>query len=91
MPTNDNDDDNDEMDVLNRGIRSEVSSIPIQRGYVLSDFKHEKTIENTSYTLLTLICKLVSGGKITKKSLTLAQCIQQHIDTGEKRNQTFWG
>ena len=75
MPINDNDDDNDETDILNRRIRSEVSSLPMQRDYVLSDFQHEKTVENTSYTLLTPICKLVSGGKITK-SLTLAQCIQ---------------
>ena len=44
-----------------------------------------KVIESTSATLL----KLVSGAT-TKPSLTLAQCIQQHI-CGAGRNQTTLG
>ena len=36
-------------------------------------------IESTSATLVRLVSSLVYGGAITKPSLTLAQCIQQHV------------
>ena len=58
--------------------------------YKLSDYVHHKMIESTSATLLRLVSSLVSGGAITKPSLTLAQCIQQHAD-GTSSNQTMLG
>ena len=58
--------------------------------YKLSDYVHHKVIECTSATLLKLVSSLVSGGAITKPSLTLAQGIQQHVgDTNI--NQTTLG
>ena len=38
-----------------------------------------KYIANTSPTLLSLISKLVSNGKVDRKSLSISQSIQQHI------------
>ena len=58
--------------------------------YKLSDYVHHKVIESTSETLLRLVSSLVSGGAITKPSLTLAQCIQQHVG-GTSSNQTTLG
>lgn len=82
-----------DIDDLVRKIKSEASNIPMPYDYVLSDFRHQKTHQDTSKTLLKLISKLVSNGKIAKKSLTLAQCIQQHVRDGQesKRNQTTLG
>ena len=56
----------------------------------LSDYVHHKVIESTSATLLRLVSSLVSGGTITKPSLNLAQCIQQHVG-GTSSNQTTLG
>ena len=56
----------------------------------LSDYVHHKVIEGTSATLVRLVSSLVSGAAITKPSLTLAQCIQQHVG-GTNRNQTTHG
>ena len=39
--------------------------------YKLSDYVHHKMIESTSATLLRVVSSLVSGGAITKPSLTL--------------------
>ena len=58
--------------------------------YKFSDYVHHKMIESTSATLLRLVSSLVYGGAITKPSLTLAQCIQQHAD-GTSSNQTMLG
>ena len=58
--------------------------------YNLSDYVRHKVIGSTSATLLNLVSSLVSGGAITKPSLTLAQCIQQHI-CGAGRNHTKLG
>ena len=58
--------------------------------YNMSDFVYEKTVQNTSKTLLKFVAELVSDSVITKKSLTLAQCIQQHV-AGNTRNQTSLG
>ena len=44
--------------------------------YKLSDYVHHEMIGSTSATLLRLVSSLVSGGAITKPSLTLAKCIQ---------------
>ena len=38
--------------------------------YFLSDFRYHKTVQDTSETLLKLICKLVFNGDITKVSHT---------------------
>ena len=58
--------------------------------YKLSDYVHHKVIESTSATLRSLVSSLVSGGAITKPSLTLAQFIQQNVD-GTSCNQTTLG
>ena len=63
----------DDVDDIVRRIKSEVASIPTPCGYDLSDFCFNKTVKDTSETLLTLISKLISGSAITKKEITLAQ------------------
>jgi len=82
--------DDDELEKLVRKIRSEVMATPRPGDYNLSAYARRKVIESTSVTLLKLVSSLVSGGAITKPSLTLAQCIQQHIG-GAGRNQTTLG
>ena len=47
--------------------------------YNLSDYVRHKVIGSTSANLLNLLSSLVSEGAITKPSVTIAQCIQQHI------------
>ena len=47
-------------------------------------------IESTSATLVRLVSSLVSGCAITKPSLTMVQCIQQHIG-GTNINLTILG
>ena len=49
-----------------------------------------RVTESTSATLVRLVSSLVSGGAITKQSLTLAQCIQQRAG-GTSSNQTTLG
>ena len=85
--------DIEDIDNVVRRIKTEVSSMPISSDYDLSDFRFNKVVEDTSKTLLKFISILVSKGTITKKSLTLAQCIQQHIAeyNGSRRNQTSLG
>ena len=58
--------------------------------YNLSDYVRHKVIGSTSANLRNLVSSLVSGGAITKPSVTLAQCIQQHI-CGAGRNHTTLG
>ncbi len=72
-------------------ITSEVANIPCPKDYNLADFRQQRAIEDTSKSLLKLVSKLVSNGEITKKSLSLSQCIQQHIGQETKRNQTTLG
>ena len=85
--------DIEDIDNVVRRIKTEISSIPISHDYDLSDFRFNKVVEDTSQTLLKFISMLVSKGTITKKSLTLAQCIQQHIAeyNESRRNQTSLG
>ena len=80
----------DELEKLMRKIRREVIEKPRPEDYNLDAFARHKIIESTSSTLLNLVSCLISGGAITKQSLTLAQCIQQHI-CGAGRNQTTLG
>ena len=87
--TNSNSDD-DELEKLARKIRSEVRETPKPGDYNLSDYVRHKVIVSTSATLLNFVSSLVSGGAITKPSLALAQCIQQHI-CGAGRNHTTLG
>ena len=82
--------DDDELEKMVRKIGSEIRATPKPGNYNLSDFVRHKVIENTSATLLKLVSCLVSGGDITKQSLTLAQCIQQHV-CNAGRNQTTLG
>ena len=81
---------NSELDKLVRKICSEVRTTPRHGDYNLSDYARHKLTESTSATLLKLVSGLVPGGAITKPSLTLAQCIQQHI-CGAGRNQPTLG
>ncbi len=82
--------DNDEVDEVARQINAEVKGINLSCDYDLSDFHYEKMIDSTSRTLLRVVSSLVSNGHITKKSLSLAQCIQQHVGSA-RRNQTSLG
>ena len=82
--------DDDELEKLVRKIRREVMAKPRNVDYKFRDYVHHKVIESTSATLRSLVSSLVSGGAITKPSLTLAQCIQQHVD-GTSSNQTTLG
>ena len=63
---------------------------PRSEHYQLGNFVQSKLIESTSSTLLTLVSVLVSRGKNTRQSMSLAQCIQQHVG-GNGRNQTTLG
>ena len=81
--------EDDAMDTVIRRVKAEVRNIPQPRDYDLSDFRFEKAVQDTSETLLKLISELESDGEVSKKSLTLAQCIQQHINC--TRNKTSLG
>ena len=80
----------DDVTKLVRRVRAEVRNIPLPREYDLGSFRHDKVIQDTSPTLLKFVSSLVSKeGKVTKPSLTLTQCIQQHIS--RSWNQTTLG
>ena len=83
-------DDDDELEKLVRKIRREAMAKPRNVDYTVSDCVHQKVIESTSAMLVRLVSSLVPGGAITKPSLTLAQCIQQHIG-GTNINLTILG
>ncbi|KAL8597459.1 hypothetical protein ACOMHN_050957 [Nucella lapillus] len=83
------DEDGDELTKLVRKIQKEALAAPRPSDYHMSSFEYTKIIESTSPTLLRLISSLVSAGCVTKKALTLAQCVQQHI--GGNMNQTTLG
>jgi len=85
-------DDTDEWSIgsVVRQIKHEARSIKYNSAnYDLSEFTQANTIKATSQTLLKLVSDLVSGGKVTKKSVSLSQSIQCHV-TGT-RNQTTLG
>ena len=82
-------DGDDELDKLVRQIQTESLVTPKPRDYDLRNFQYTKLIDSTSPTLLRLISCLVSGGRITKQALTLAQCVKQHISGNT--NQTTLG
>ena len=82
--------DDDELEKLVRNIRREVMAKPRNMDYTLRECAGHKVIESTSATLARLVSSLVPGGAITKPSLTLAQCIQQHIG-GTNINLTILG
>ena len=82
--------DDDKLEKLVRKISSDFRATSRHGDHNLSEYARHKVIESTSATLLKLVSSLVSGGAITKPSLTLGQCIQQHI-CGAGRNQTISG
>ena len=68
--------DEDCEDVLVRKITTEACGIPSNNTHFdLGDFTCSKTKEKTSITLLRFISKLISNGKVTKASRSLAQSI----------------
>ena len=69
----------DDVDCLVRRVKTEVSNIPLHWDYDLDIFRYEKTIQDISPALLAFISSLVSNGETSKISLTLSQCIQQHV------------
>uniref|UniRef100_UPI00358E0907 uncharacterized protein n=1 Tax=Myxine glutinosa TaxID=7769 RepID=UPI00358E0907 len=78
------------VDAVVRQVRCEAESVEYNNAvFDLGDFTYNNTLKQTSATLLNMISELVSNGKITQKSLSLAQAIQSHI-TGT-RNQTTLG
>ena len=69
--------DEEKEDELVQKITTEARSIPCnKKHYDLSDFTHAKAREQTSPALLRLVSKLVSNGKVTKRSLSLSQSLQ---------------
>ena len=70
-------------------MKAEVLALPGSNDYNLSQFTFEKTVANTSPTLLALVSQLVSNGELNKSAVTLSQCIQQHISNST--NQTTLG
>ena len=82
-------DGDEELDKLVRQIQTESLATPRPHDYDLPNFQYTKLIESTSPTLLRLISCLVSGGRINKQALTLAQCVEQHISGNT--NQTTLG
>ena len=77
-------------DALVRKIINEAHKIPFNNKYDLGDFVHSKVKEQTGTTLLRVISKLVSNGKITKRSLSLSQSIASHY-WQEQSNNTWVG
>ena len=75
---NNSNSEDDELEKLVRKICSEFRAT-LRSGDNFSDYVRHKVIQSTSASLLKLISSLISGRAITKPSLTLAQCIQQHI------------
>ena len=63
-----------------RGIKGKHSH-PIN----CSQFTFEKTVANTSPTLLALVSQLVSNGEVNKSAVTTSQCIQQHISNSTNK------
>ena len=86
---NNSNSDDDELEKLVMKICSEVRATSKPGDYNINDYVRHKVIESTSATLLKLVSSLVLGA-IPKPSLTLDQCIQQHI-CGSGRNQTTLG
>ena len=82
-------DGDEELDKLVRQIQTESLATQRLHDYDLRNFQYTKIIESTSPTLLRLISCLVSGGRINKQALTLAQCVEQHISGNT--NQTTLG
>ena len=82
--------DDDGMDKLVRNIRSEVMAMPRPGDYNLGDFVYHRLVQSTNKTLLKLVSSLVSDGFTTKQSLTLSQCIQQHIGGANRNQTTLW-
>lgn len=86
------DDDTDERSIASvvRQIKHEARSVRYNSAnYDLSEFTQANTIKATSPSLLKLVSDLVSGGMVTKKSLSLSQSIQSHVTS--TRNQTTLG
>ena len=78
----------DDVDKLVRKVQTEVKDLPLPRNYDLGSFRHDRLVQDTSPTLLRLISSLVSRDEgVTKQSLTLTQCIQQHVS--KSWNQTL--
>ena len=69
----------DTSECVAQQIMAEVKALPKQRNYDLSSFTVSSTVKETSKTLLSLVSNLVSGGKITRVSLSLACAIQYYI------------
>ncbi len=76
----------DEVDCLVRRVKAEVRNILLPHDYDLNIFQYERTVQDTSATLLTFVSSLVTNGETSKISLTLSQCIQQHVS--KSANQT---
>ena len=80
----------DDVDKLVRRVQAEVKDLPLPRNYDLGSFRHDRLVQDTSPALLRLISSLVSRDEgVTKQSLTLTQCIQQHVS--KSWNQTTLG
>ncbi len=77
------------MERLVKLTTSEASSLQKRKDYNLTKFIRSKTIETTSASLLKLVSELVSNGKGTTTSLSLAQAIHAHVTNSP--NQTAEG
>ena len=87
-----NEEDESSVDNVVRKIRQESRSIKYKSAsYHLSDYTHQKIVDDTSPTLLNLVSKLVSKEKTDIKSLSISQIIQSHITQRRKPNSTLFG
>ena len=75
---------------LVRRVQAEVKALPLPLNHDLGSFRRDRLVQGTSQNFLRLISRLVSRCEgVTKQSLTLAQCIQHHVNKGW--NQTTLG
>ena len=84
--------DNEEyaMTQIKEKIKKEARNITFNNdAYDIGNFRKSQFISDTCPTLLKLISDLVSGRKVTQKSLSLAQSVQSHIT--HSPNQTTLG
>lgn len=77
------------VDIVCKKVMSEVLNVNKCKDYDMNQFTLARAISDTSPTLLSLMEKLVSNGKTSKPSLSLAQSIQYNIT--KQSNQTTLG
>ena len=81
--------DAESVETVVHRVKAEVLALHRSNDYDLSQFTFEKTVANTSPTLVALVSQLVSNGELNKSAVTINLFIQQHISNST--NQTTLG